>query len=494
LQSWSGIACKWNYRKVNCRLLTVYSAIDHLLSYATFTEDDPMMVPSKKTEELPNIIKDLGNGMILRRVTETDTEALVDFNSRLHSDSESPDMRVGEWTRDLLSKPHPTFHLGDFIVVEDTRSGAIISSMNLISQTWTYAGIPFKVGRPELVGTLPEYRKRGYVRAQFEVIHQWSYERGELLQAITGIPYYYRLFGYEMALDLGGGRVGYQPQIPELGEGQQEPYLIRQAQPADLSRIADLYQQGCQRSLVSCVRNDPQWQYELTGRSPTNVNRSVLCVIETPGGEVVGFLAHPPEMWGTIMVATTYEVQAGVSWGAVTPSVIRYLRQYARTAVKESDQKSEFAGFAFWLGNEHPVYQTLGDRLPRIRKPYAWYLRVPDLPGFIRLLTPVLEKRLADSPIIGYTGELHVTFYNSGLSMQFSGGKINEVSAWEPTPTGESGEAGFPGLTFLQLLFGYRSLGELQYAFADCWTRNEVAQLLLETLFPKHPSSVWAIS
>ena len=61
--------------------------------------------------------------------------------------------------------------------------------MNLISQTWAYEGIPFEVGRPELVGTLPEYRNRGLVRAQFEEVHRWSAARGELVQGITGIPY-----------------------------------------------------------------------------------------------------------------------------------------------------------------------------------------------------------------------------------------------------------------------------------------------------------------
>ena len=39
---------------------------------------------------------------------------------------------------------------------------------------------PRVVGRPEAVGTRPEYRRRGLVRAQFEVIHAWSAERGEL--------------------------------------------------------------------------------------------------------------------------------------------------------------------------------------------------------------------------------------------------------------------------------------------------------------------------
>src|SRR5712691_11396345 len=117
-------------------------------------------------------------------------------------------------------------------------TGAIVSSMNLISQTWVYDGIPFGVGRPELVGTSLEYRYRGLVRAQFEVIHQWSTERGERLQAITGIPWYYRQFGYEMALNLGGGRVGYRPHIPELKDGEPEPYRVRPATAADLPCMA----------------------------------------------------------------------------------------------------------------------------------------------------------------------------------------------------------------------------------------------------------------
>jgi predicted acetyltransferase len=95
-------------------------------------------------------------------------------------------------------------------------------------------------GMPELVGTLPGYRGRGLVRAQFEVVHQWSAARGELLQAITGIPYYYRQFGYEMAVNLGGGRVGFKPQLPKLTEGQAEPFTIRPSVEADLPLLPHL--------------------------------------------------------------------------------------------------------------------------------------------------------------------------------------------------------------------------------------------------------------
>jgi len=444
----------------------------------------------------PAILRDLGDGLILRRATLKDSQALVAFNARIHSEAEDgkPNDYVGAWTRDLAEVPHPTFSVGDFTIVEDTHKGEIVSSMSLISQTWSYSGVEFKVGRPELVGTHPDYRKRGLVRAQFEVIHEWSAAREELLQAITGIPYYYRLFGYEMALSLSGGRAGFKPHIPKLKEGETEPYRLRPATEDDLAFIANLYQQGCWRSLVSCLRDEAIWRYELIGRSKENVNRSDLRVIETPEGEAVGFLAHPPYTWGAMMVATAYELLPGHSWAAATPSVIRYLQKTGQVYLPEQGEKEEFESFGFWLGSEHPVYQAIADKLPRVREPYAWYLRVPDLPAFLRLIIPVLEDRLAVSPMSGHSGELNISFYSSGVRLVFEAGQIKHVEGWNPTPQGHSGDAAFPGLTFLQLLFGYRSLAELHYAFVDCFAGHDTARALLNSLFPKQPSNVWAVS
>ena len=98
-----------------------------------------------------SLIRDLGDGLVLRRAIRSDSERLVDFNARIHSDDgpENPDHRVGLWVKDLMEKPHPTFDVGDFTVVEDTQKGMIVSSLNLISQKWNYAGIEFGVGPPE---------------------------------------------------------------------------------------------------------------------------------------------------------------------------------------------------------------------------------------------------------------------------------------------------------------------------------------------------------
>ena len=441
-----------------------------------------------------NLIQDLGEGLILRQAVTEDRDQLCAFNARVHMEEEAnqPDERVGQWTQDLMQRPHPTTHAGDFTIVEDINSNKIVSSCVLISQTWSYAGIEFKVGRPELVGTDPAYRERGLIRAQFDALHAWSKERGELVQGITGIPYYYRQFGYEMGLELGGGRVGFIQQIPKL-EGN-EPYSCRLAEVGDIQFISELHSQANQRYLVSCVRDEIAWRYELSGRSPNNVNNSVVKIIESEAGKPLGFITHPPYRWGEMMAATSYEISPGVSWASVTPSVMRHLRSVGEEYPTELGIEKDLNTFGFWLGSQHPVYGVIPDKLPRIRDPYAWFLRVPDLPKFMRHIAPQLEKRLSASPLVGHSGELKLTFYRGGLRMVIEEGCITTIEAWKPEPNRISGNAGFPGLTFLQMVFGYRSLAELKYAFADCWTRGEQYQVLLDILFPKMASSVWALS
>ncbi len=438
------------------------------------------------------LIEDLGDGLVLRRATAADTEALVAFNADIHREpgDEGPNPFITAWVRDLTSGAHPTFDIGDFTIVEDSRTGAIVSSLNLISQTWSYGGLPFGVGRIELVGTRPDHRRRGLVRRQMAVAHRWSSERGELVQGITGIPHYYRRFGYEMALDHGAGRTGYLPHVPDLPTDSVEGFRVRPATVADIPFIASLDEQARSRSLVSAVRDGSLWRYELEGRHEERY-RSALRIVERADGRPAGYVIHPGELWSTRLFVEALEMEPGAPWLAATPSMLRYLRTTGET-YQEQPGSRRFEGFTFSLGTEHPVYRAIPDRLPRIHPPYAWYLRVPDLPRFLRHLAPVLEARLAASVAASHSGDLLLGFYGDGLRLSFSDGRLASTEAWKP-PDDERGGASFPELTFLQILFGYRSLSELEHAFADCRVNTEEARVLLDALFPKQPSHIWPV-
>jgi hypothetical protein len=399
---------------------------------------------------------------------------------------------VSAWTLDLFQANHPTFHVGDFMVVEDTAAHKIVSSMNWISQVWSYSGVPFKVGRPELVGTDPAYRNRGLVRAQFEEGHRWSAELGELAQAITGIRYYYRQFGYEMTLAMPGGRLGYRVHVPKLNEGELEPYNVRPATVDDLGFISTLYERAMQRYLVSVVRRPEIWRYELTGRREQNLAAYRLLVIERPGGEAVGYFSHLPRMWGPTIAMQMYELLPGVSWNDVTPTVLRHVARAAETYAAQAGGP-EFGAYYLNLGYAHPVYEAIPSLLPRKPQPYTFFMRVPNLPTFLRHVAPALDLRLAASPAAGYTGSLTLNFYRSAYRVIFEQGALVDAAPYKPEHQ-EDGDAFFPDLTFLHLLFGHRSLEEVEYMFADCSVRDDRHRLLLNSLFPKGDSFVFPIS
>jgi len=442
------------------------------------------------------VIHHLDDGLIVRCATPADVDKLAEFDSHVHSDKgwERPDRHVALWVRDLMLRPHPTFKPGDFLVVEDTATGAIVSSTNLIAQTWSYGGIEIPVGRPELVGTHPDYRHRGLVRAQFAVLHRWSAERGHKMQAITGIPYYYRQFGYEMAVDMHGGYSGPLTGVPRLKQDA-EPYQVRPATLADIPFIQQVEAQAARRYLLRCVRDAALWRYEVGERTPGGVDTMRVCVIDSAEGAPVGYLVHSEVLWGEVLSLQVYELQPGVSRWEVTPCVMRYLQAKGMTyrPYNEGDDAPPFTRLMFMLGGEHPCYPVVSPEwLPRFHKPYSWYVRVPDLPDFLRTIAPVLEERLARSVMAGYSGKLWLNFYHDGLHLVFEKGHLMDVQTWKsPANTETSFE--FPPLTFLQLLFGYRSLAELIMAFPDCGGRLE-ARLLLDALFPRQASDVWPVS
>ena len=440
------------------------------------------------------MLRDLGDGLILRCANQQDAEALAQFQCVNQFGEDRPVDAIAVATRDLIKGAMPNFATEDWTVVEDSKSSEIVSALCLISQTWSYGGIDFPVGRTELVATHPDYRRRGLVRAQMQVVHQWSRLRREPVLAISGIPWYYRQFGYETALEYWGGRRGHPDAVPRLPDGQIEPFHVRSATEADTPLLARLYEQGMQRYLVSCRRDEDLWRYDLTVRSHGASHYHEVRVIESSQKAPVGILAHraAPDARTTV-----YELEDGIEFQQVTPSVLRYLRTYGQQNVSAS-QDAEPDRLELELGSTHPAYEAASDALPERMPCYAWYVRVPDLRAFLMQIAPVLEQHLVWSTWARHTGVFHISFIRDGLRLTFEEGRITKIDNWQP-PQFDSRyvprirDALFPGLTFLQLLFGYRSVEDLEHAFPDCLMSSNQARDILNALFPLRPSFVWGV-
>lgn len=430
--------------------------------------------------------RELGEGLVLRWSAPDDCEHVATlYQQGFRRTADAPlSWSIPIWVRDMFSGRHPHIGPRDFAVVEDTRTGKLVAATCLLRYTVEYEGIPLRFGRPEMVASLQEYRHRGLIRAIFELIHARSEAEGDQLQGITGIPYYYRQFGYEYAAALEYHYTVFFAAIPPLKAGTEEPYTLRPAAIADIELLQRLWDRERAGTGLSTVVSEAYWHWRLEGMHPEGLERHHALLIADREGRAIGSLLLAPGRWGQEMNVDSLVVDEGVPLAGALPSVLRGLVGLAEMTKPVRPETPPAGAISLRLSAEHPVRHALNGILA-VTRPYTydWYLRVADLPGFIRTIAPVLERRLAASPQAGYTGELTLDFYRGGLRLAFEQGRLTAAEDWS-RPLWEEGKAGFPPLVFLQLLFGHRDLGELRAFYSDVWAEGE-ADPTLRALFPK---------
>src|SRR6266700_3876076 len=111
--------------------------------------------------------RDLGNGLVLRWSTAEDTEKIAQLVSHVfRSSAEEPaNTRMADTVRRQMRGDHPLMGPGDYGIIEDTSKEGhpIVACTCLWRQDWEYEGIRFQIGRPEFVGSDPNYRRRGLI-------------------------------------------------------------------------------------------------------------------------------------------------------------------------------------------------------------------------------------------------------------------------------------------------------------------------------------------
>ncbi len=444
--------------------------------------------------------RDMGDGLILRWSTAADHEKIgILYETVFRPKQDTPfNHRMAAWAMDVGSGRHPAAGPGDFALVEDTRHGHIAAALMVLRQTWRYDDIPFEIGRPEAVASLPDYRNRGLVRGIFDLFHARSAARHQLVQGITGIGYFYRQFGYEYAIDLEGGRHVPFSAIPKLKDGESEPFTLRPATLEDIPLLRTLYERECHgfagyEARVTTIFDESWWRWIFDGQNPESGQGCNPHIISDTNGQALGYVMTTRLRWGDTLGIFGISVLDGAPLNRMLPSILRGLEAVSKTMEpwRVDPEGKPPSRLMFVLGDSHPIYDALQPGwISKTDPAYAWYVRIPDLPAFVQKITPSLERRLASSPAAGYSGDLKLDFYRDGLRLVFENGKLTTCEPWRRPVWNPETKAGFPPLVFLQLLFGRRSLADLRYAFPDVWAEDD-ATVVLNALFPKQRS--WAI-
>lgn len=391
------------------------------------------------------------------------------------------------WFEDLMSGGHPNAHFEDFTVVEDRATGRLVSLMGLISQTWQYGDISFGCGQPEAIVTHPDYRQHGLVRKQMAVIHQLSRVRGELVQVIWGIPWYYRQFGYEYALEgLWDTHRKIRPHhIPDVDDPKAGLCRLRPVSRKHYGFIRQLHENCENRSHIRAEKSFEEWLFHFEGWDANAHARREWRIIEHANGTVAGFLSFHNEPGSGGFGVHQMELTEENSYLQLMPGI---LRQLWDLAIKENQGKTP-EDIKLYLGQQHPAYQPILNKT-RLHKGdmECLYIRVENMVDFLRHIKPALEKNLSTSPASDFTGELNITLFKSGIKIDIQYGKIMGIDKWKADSFWHT--PAFPDLTFLQLVFGHRRCRELSDLYVDCNMDDQSAQVL-DALFPPFKGTMW---
>jgi hypothetical protein len=452
----------------------------------------------------PDFRDEMADGLVRRWSTAADVEQIAELLGATlrRSQDENPNPRTVAGTRLVMESDFPYMNTDDAAIVEERRDGesSIVACTFFWRHTWSFAGIPFGVTRPEMVATAASHRRRGLVRALFEMIHARGAAEGHLLSAITGIPYFYRQFGYEYALDLDGSRTVYFPLIPDPDPGQDHQCTLRPAELGDIDRLHAMYEASRGASLVWHEAAPDHWRSEIGLWADPRVRDADIryhgadsryWMIEGPSGEIAGSIRIAARRRGRGLHVDELVFEPGTDVTSIGPVLLRALRDQGLRTPAYGKDAGECGEIVLGLGASHPLYDVIGDKVaPGSDPPYAWLIRIPDLVAFMRHVRPALDDRLASSAFANFTGTVEIDLYREGLRIVVDRGRIAAIDPWmAPVPEEDSTTMGCPPLTFVQLLLGYRSIDELTATFPDVWTRAD-RRAMVDTMFPKLPSQV----
>ncbi|MHA2379075.1 MAG: GNAT family N-acetyltransferase [Candidatus Thorarchaeota archaeon] len=421
---------------------------------------------------------DLPEGFeFLTAETEQDLEDILDFNSKVHEDDPQELRRVIENL--------PGFGLEMNYFIRDVDTGMIVSAMNAIPSTWAYEGIPLRNLELGWVGTLKEYRKRGFVRALYSHFDSLLKSGNHDISVIQGIPHYYRQFGYEFILPL-GRRVTLSPHlIPEIKKGTEPSFMkmsVREAVDADLDEIVRLFDDHNKRLLVYSMRSRELW--EVQERTKKEYENDFATMVIEENGRINGYFRYGLRK-GIKDEHQERVLHVNESSVSSYDGVMRALHFLRQETLHSGACRIELVGPDH--NNLCRVSQDLGGKVLRWWKQQ---IRIPDMVRFLTKIIPVLETRLKGTMFHGLTHNIALNTHRNCYVLRFKEGKIAKVEDLGIQSVGEKNEFRAPSHDLVKLILGDSNIDELNRANIDFLVEGRIRSLV-ETLFPKRESCIY---
>lgn len=387
----------------------------------------------------------LDDGMVLRRPTPIEVDQACELLASRGDPEDADDLRL------VIEHPDEGF---DSCRVVVSPGGKVVSTATLLNERVRIGSVDLQAGQIELVATDPDFERRGLVRALMGDANRRSAERGDALQVMIGIPYFYRRFGYEYAMPI--------PRLRTVKAGIDSAgsNTVRVATESDLPVLAALNDTTQSAASIAMNHSGPCWSWM--------VNREASCVwVAESGGEVAASARAVVSTDGVILAEI-----AGSDHG------VDALFDHARTVSAGSIQAVERPNTTVAGTVERHCEVVEGSD----GQQDWYYARVWDLARLLKLLSPELRRRWTEAGRTD-TAAVLISLWRSHVTFEIGPEGVANIRTGGPeqAPISKGGSGIAPDAVPPLILGPLGSLG-IERERPDCYLGKQ--RRILEILFP----------
>ena len=356
-----------------------------------------------------------------------------------------------------------------FLYIKDNEKNRMVSSICLAPLDWVINGIKMPICEIEFVGTLEEYRGRGFIKILNELYEKIMHQKGYILSVIRGIPFYYRSLGYEFVSSLDERITIPVSQIPKK---ENKHIKIRKATEDDLALIESNYNQFHEKFFIYNSFNPECFKFKYMNDQFNSEIRSSF-IFEDNGAATNYFSI------GMSYDNENYEINSPNLSEIESIALLQFIRNLGNYEETDSITLS--------VSEVSPLYSNILSLGGKPFYNYGWQVKIPDLIDFFNLTKSVFERRLKQSNFTGLTKILRISDYQSTFELEFEVGILKNIDVKQEYPNPQITDLRVPGTFLFKLVLGDRTIDELNYIIMDAIV-NPSSKALIETMFPKRIS------
>ncbi len=358
--------------------------------------------------------------------------------------------------------------------------GTLAAACARIPLAYELDGVALPGSQIENVTTDERFRRRGLVRALFDVHHHRATEAGELLQVIGGIPYFYRKLGYGYGFDVPPTISVGADSAPALDPGR---VAVRDARPDDVTWLLATEDER-RREGLTVRRTRAALDTWIARAAPVDGMAWEAVLVAEVDGTPVGWVrtfgwAEESQLF--VLPGDTPDLEVA---GQLLARAIVLGHRLAEQTRRPVEVLAADRPGTPWSRAVHAA----GRRRP---EPSGYYVRMADPVAVLDALRPVLSRRLAASGLARDHGVLSISLYDRGVALTWRDGEVVAVEAAAPEPDPfDKGGVGVAPDWFPALVLGRWGASGLADRTDDTLLGDHAA--LMDVLFPARPNDVVA--